>query len=101
MKNLIIYAVFCFVTYSCESVLWVTGVVTDSNNVLLDSVVVSDGTFSTYTDSIGKFKFMKVVGGTRLKNADFTFSKKGFVTSKINLKVNTDKAVNVVLQKEN
>lgn len=93
-------ALLATILYSCESVIWVDGIVTDTCQVPLDSVVVSCHSMNVRTDSLGKFRYMKVVGGKTPKEADFLFSKKGFVRKSQRLTVNSSKTLIITLQRE-
>ena len=68
---------FAPILYSCESVKSVEGVVIDINKTPLDSVLVSDNTinYNILTDSLGRFKYIRLGPVRQGLDIKFSFSK--------------------------
>ena len=95
---------FCALTgialCSCESVIYLNGIVTDANNVPLDSVIITSNGVRVRTDSAGRFKFISMAGWKHRGEMNFLFSRKGFIESRQKLKINTDSIAIIILKRE-
>lgn len=90
------------VLFSCESIKSLEGLVIDNNNIPLDSVLVSDNMINqiVFTDSVGRFKYIRMGPVRQGLDIKFNFSKKGFRNYSQTIKVNESSKVIVVMNKD-
>lgn len=102
IHDIFISIAFVLVLCSCESVKSLEGLVTDSNNVPLDSVLVSDNlrNQTIFTDSLGRFKYMRIGPVRQGLDIKFNFSKQVFISYSQTIKVNEFSKVVVVMNKD-
>ena len=102
LHNIIISITFASILYSCESVKSVEGVVIDINKTPLDSVLVSDNTINRniLTDSLGRFKYIRMGPVRQGLDIKFSFSKKGFINHSQTIKINTSTKVVIIMKKD-
>ncbi len=102
IHNIIISIAFASVLYSCESVKSLEGFVIDVNKIPLDSVLVSDNMMNRniLTDSLGRFKYMRIGPVGQGLDIKFSFSKKGFINHSQTIKINTSTKVVIIMNKD-
>ncbi len=102
IHDIFISIAFVSVLCSCESVKSLEGLVTDSNNVPLDSVLVSNNlrNQTIFTDSLGRFKYMRIGSVRQGLDIKFNFSKQGFISYSQTIKVNEFSKVVVAMNKD-
>ncbi len=102
IQCILISIAFASFLCSCERVQSLEGLVTDCNNVPLDSVLVSDNlrNQTIFTDSQGRFKYMRIGPVRQGLNIKFNFSKQGFINYSQTIKVNEFSKVVVVMNKD-
>ena len=93
---------FASILYSCESVKSVEGVVIDINKTPLDSVLVSDNTINRniLTDSLGRFKYIRMGPVRQGLDIKFRKKKKGFINHSQTIKINKSTKVVIIMNKD-